>query len=170
MNYNCSDLTSQTTSKAEPYNDFSEYENYATLDEYDSSKYTSLKSKEKFIDGAYKLKWYWVNLDDSQKIIKNYLMGSDEVFIKDGDLTFTKFSSYIYQINKSNREAIKFAIKDDLILIEADLDLDSDRETNPVFAVGSPKKNENGSYYAEGIWGSYEDSSENIGLLFEPID
>ena len=39
MNYKCSDLTSQTTSKADAYNDFREYENYATLDEYDSSKY-----------------------------------------------------------------------------------------------------------------------------------
>jgi len=170
MNYNCSDLTSQTTSKSEPYNDFSEYENYATLDEYDSSKYTSLKSKEKFIDGAYKLKWYWVELDDSQKITRNALLGSDEVFIKDGELTFTKFSPLIYQIDESNREAIKFVINDDLILIEGRLDLDSDRETNPVFAVGSPKMNENGNYYAEGIWGSYEDRSENIGLLFEPIN
>jgi hypothetical protein len=170
MNYKCSDLTSQTTSKSEPYNDFREYENYSTLDEYDSSKYTSLKSKEKFIDGAYKLKWFWVELDDSKKITRNALLGSDEVFIKDGNLTFTKFSPLIYQIDESNREAIKFVIKDDLILIEGRLDLDSDRETNPVFAVGSPRKNENGNYYAEGIWGSYEDRSENIGLLFEPID
>ncbi len=57
-----------------------------------------------------------------------------------------------------------------MILIEGRLDLDSNRETNPVFAVGSLKKNENGNYYAEGIWGSYEDRSEYIGLIFEPMD
>jgi len=127
------------------------------------SDFASLASDEDFEDGNYKIEWYWIQLGGDGEIKRNDKLGFDEVIVKDGNLSFTKFSS-IKDIRKENRKKIDFKAKDGLILIEGDLDLAS-TDTVKVNMIAPSEKDENGNYYIEGFWSD----GEKIGILFKPL-
>ena len=129
----------------------------------ETSDYASLASDKNFEDGKYKIEWYWIELNNDGEIVKNVNLGFDEAIVKDGKLTFTKFST-INDIRKKNREKIDFQAKDGLIMIEGNLDLAS-TDTEKVNMVGPSKKDEDGNYYVEGFWSD----DEKIGILFKPL-
>lgn len=128
------------------------------------SDFASLASDEDFEDGKYKIEWYWIQLGGDGEIKRNDKQGFDEVIVKDGNLSFTKFSSN-KNIRKENRKKIDFKAKDGLILIEGDLDLAS-TDTQKVNMVAPSERDENGNYYIEGFWGD----NEKIGILFKPLN
>ena len=130
----------------------------------DLSEYTSMASDENFEEGNYKIEWYRIRVNKYGENTDNSMLGFDEVIVKNGNLSFTKFSS-IKSINKEKREKINFIAQDGLIGIEGNLDLDS-KVTEKVNMVGPSEKDENGNYYVEGFW----NDSEKIGILFKPLN
>ena len=66
------------------------------------SEYTSMASDENFEEGNYKIEWYRIRVNKYGENTENSMLGFDEVIVKNGNLSFTKFSS-IKSINKETQ-------------------------------------------------------------------
>ena len=123
--------------------------------------YSSLKSNQKFEEGLYELKWYFMQYDDNDRLKINDHIGSDIVEIKNDQLNFTSMGN-VSGMNKDNRKKISINFSDGILKLEGNIYLND--HTSNVSLVGSLEKNQDGNYFAEGPHSDWDD----IGILLVP--
>ena len=115
--------------------------------------------------------WYWTNKNlTSDAVLKREKIVSDVINVDKGKVKFVKLGSSKV-ISDKYREKVKFLQSGkDEIVVEGELDLDTD-STDPVRIILKPGTNNGKNYYGIGLFSknNKKNRSENIEVLMEPI-
>ena len=123
------------------------------------------------LSGKYKMTWYWTNKNlTSDAVLKREKIVSDVINVDKGKVKFVKLGSSKV-ISDKYREKVKFLQSGkDEIVVEGELDLDTD-STDQVRIILKPGTNNGKNYYGIGLFSknNKKNRSENIEVLMEPI-
>ena len=131
---------------------------------HDCNNLPSYKLK---IEGKYLLSWYWLNIEKkTNKIISDQFIVSDLINFEKGKYFYDKVGlSNI--ISDKHRKKIKIQQRrDDLIVIDGKLDLDTDDTSHVTIIL----KANGGLFEGMGIFDSSDKKVENIKIVLAPLN